>query len=182
MPLHELFRRVRTVLAGRPREAAAAPVPMVDAAEYDASQALLSETRGRLAVTEAEREATRTALIEARRRLAVADQRLAILESSNRTAVRAVRRFLQDREQRVAEREAVELRLSIAVGERSIAVGDRQRTMILNEQLLSALRDSDDARQRLEDENRRLRREWAERTAPAARTDGPDRGTTSALV
>ncbi|MBB2960865.1 hypothetical protein [Methylobacterium sp. R2-1] len=168
MPLHDLLQRLRIALTGSPPEDEAASVPMVPAAEYDASQALLTDAQRQLAVTEAEYNTTRTLLIETQRRLAVADQRIAILGSSNRTAARAIRQFLQDREQLVAEREAVEVRLSIAVGERSIAIADQQRTMILNDQLLSTLRDHEDARQHLEEENQRLRRRLTERTASVA--------------
>lgn len=91
------------------------------------------------------------ALIEAQRRLAVAEHRLRILEGSNRTAIRAFRRIAQEREQLVAARDAAE-------AGRAIAVGDRQRTMVLNDQLLAQLRESEEARLRLEEENRRLGR------------------------
>ncbi|MER2250472.1 hypothetical protein ABS772_11170 [Methylorubrum podarium] len=157
MPLHDVFRRLRAVLTGAPTDEAAG-VPMVPAAEHDAIEAFLTETRRRLAEAETEHDAIRALLIETRRRLAVSDQRLAILEASNRVAGRALRRLLHEREQLVAERDAVEVRLSIALGERAIAVGDQQRTMVLNDHVLSALRDSEAARERLEDENQRLRR------------------------
>lgn len=134
MPMRDLLQRGRALLTRIPTEDEATGIAVTSATDGDAIQTLLRETQ---------------------RRLAVADQRLAILESSNRTAVRAVRRLLQDRERLVAEREAALIQVSIAVG-------DRQRTMMLNDHLLSALRDGEEARARLEDENRDLRRQVAE--------------------
>lgn len=142
MPLRDLFQRGRALLTATPTADEAAGTAVTSAADCDAIQALLHETQ---------------------RRLSVADQRFAILDSSNRTAVRAVRRFLQDRDRLVAEREA-------AVIQVSIAVGDRQRTMMLNDHLLSALRDSEEARARLESDNRDLRRQLAESGPSTART------------
>ncbi|MBD8909087.1 hypothetical protein [Methylorubrum zatmanii] len=145
MPLRDLFEWARSLFAERqptiepPAPAAlteAAPAPVYDGAALQAS------------------------LTETRRRLAVADHRLRILEGSNRTAIRAFRRIMQEREQLVAAREAAE-------AERAIAVGDRQRTMMLNDHLLSELRASEEARLRLEEENRRLSRP-APAAAPAA--------------
>ncbi|KQQ26175.1 hypothetical protein ASF53_21500 [Methylobacterium sp. Leaf123] len=142
MPLRDLLQRGRALLTRSPTEDEAAGIAVTSAADCEAIEGLLHETQ---------------------RRLAVADQRLAILESSNRTAVRAVRRFLQDRERLVAEREAALIQLSIAVG-------DRQRTMMLNEHLLTALRDSEEARARLEDEKRDLRQQPAGSGTPAVLT------------
>lgn len=134
--MHDVFQRVRALLG-------------------------LGSSSKEEAVSAADQAACQAKLMQAERRLAVADRRLAILEASNRTAVRAVRRFLQEREQRLAEREAADARLSLAVG-------DRQRTMMLNEQLIAALRDGEEARQRLEDEVRRLRRWQGETPLPVA--------------
>ncbi len=151
MPLHDVFRRVRTLLTGSPPVGESADAAVVSAADHDALRALLAETR---------------------QRLAVADRRVAILEGSNRTAVRAVRTFVQEREHLVAEREAAEVRLSIAVG-------DRQRTMMLNDRLLAALRESEEARERLANEIRRRRSEADEdgrsdaRSMRAAGSAGP---------
>ncbi|AMB46232.1 hypothetical protein [Methylobacterium sp. AMS5] len=142
MPLRDLLERGRALLTQIPTEDEAAGIAVTSATDCDAIQALLHETQ---------------------RRLAVADQRLAILESSNRTAVRAMRRFLQDRDRLVAEREAAIIQLSMAVG-------DRQRTMMLNDHVLSALRDSEKARARLEDENRDLRRRVAKGSPSTARS------------
>lgn len=148
MPMRDLLQRARALLAiGSPSDETAGG-PTVPDADHAAGQALLIETG---------------------RRLAVADRRLAILEASNRTAARAIRGFLEEREQRLAERDAAEAQLSLAVS-------DRQRTMMLNEQLTAALRDSEDARQRLEDEVRCLRL----RAKGIAPTAGPDGSTGSA--
>lgn len=142
MPLRELLQRGRALLTRMPKTDEAAGVVVTSDTDCEAIQTLLCETQ---------------------RRLAVADHRLAILESSNRTAVRAMRRFLQDRERLVAEREAALIQVSIAVG-------DRQRTMVLNDHLLATLRDGEEARARLEDENRHLRRQVAESGSSSALT------------
>lgn len=133
MPLRDLFERAQSLFAERqPSLEPAAPVQEAPVlAEGDV--------------------APNPALIEAQRRLAVAEHRLRILEGSNRTAIRAFRRIAQEREQLVAARDAAE-------AGRAIAVGDRQRTMVLNDQLLAQLRESEEARLRLEEENRRLSR------------------------
>lgn len=144
MPLRDVFRRARMLVTGDTPVGETADAVMMSAADHDALHALLSETQ---------------------RRLAMADRRVAILEDSNRAAVRAVRKFRQEREQFVTEREAVEIRLSIAVG-------DRQRTMMLNDRLLAALRDGEEARGRLEDEIRRLRCDGTEDDRSAARPIG----------
>jgi len=142
MPLRDLLQRAHALLTRIPTTDEAAGAVVTSATDCEAIQALLRETQ---------------------RQLAVADHRLAILESSNRTAVRAMRRFLQDRERLVAEREAALIQVSIAVG-------DRQRTMVLNDHLLATLRDGEKARARLEDENRHLRWQVAESGSSSALT------------
>ena len=144
MPLRDVFRRARLLFTGDTAVGETADAVVMSAAEHDALHGLLSETQ---------------------RRLVVADRRVAILEDSNRAAVRTVRKFRQEREQLVTQREAVEIRLTIAVG-------DRQRTMMLNDRLLAALRDGEEARERLEDEIRRLRRDGTDDDRSAARPIG----------
>ncbi|MEH3116745.1 MAG: hypothetical protein PGN25_03840 [Methylorubrum populi] len=136
MPLRDLIRHARALLVAKTRSDAGTDA-VVPAAVHDAARA---------------------ALVEVQRKLAVAEHRLAVLEGSNRTAARALRRFLQERgrfarerEHLVAAREAAEVGLSAAVS-------DRQRTIVLNDRLLAELRGSEEARQRLEADNRHLHR------------------------
>lgn len=136
MPLRDLFQRAHALLTGRLPEGDIVHDPVPSEVRRDAVEALLIETC---------------------RRLAVADHRLALIESSNRTAARALRRLLREREQLIAARETAEIRLSLAVS-------DQQRTMMLNDRLLSDLRLSEDARDRLGAENRHLRRQASGRS------------------
>ncbi len=160
MPLLELLRRMKA----RRQEEVSSPRAtgndaVVPLADYEAAQA---------------------ALIETRQRLAVAEHRLAVVEGSNRTAARALSRFRREQAHHVdtcaglvAAREAAEAHLTMAVG-------DRQRTIVLNDDLLAELRGSEAIRERLENENRRLRGPMPSRPSAGDLTDTA--GTTSGPV
>lgn len=108
------------------------------------------DTGERIVQLNAELLTIRQALAETMLRLEIAAQRLSVVQASNRTAARGLRKASQENARLVQEREAAEVKLSIAIS-------DQQRTMVLNDRLLSDLRDSEDARLALEAETRRLR-------------------------